>query len=329
LRDLALLHESAGDHALAIAALEEARNITRFHEGFSTADEALLLREQIRGEKALGNDQRAWDLEQDMITIARQHYDDVRMAPIFRELTDDRSDALRVYRGGEFPPEMEVGCYYVPDVRPYHDKRGDVRRLDAAGSAPDGVSCRSGQSSSVLVRLQGEILAYYADAIEVVLRNGDYANGELRDLEKQMLRARRPNQTSRMALLSPSRAGCGNGLRRIPVWALDELLALDLLGRCLEPVIHFWGMPVGANAHERVGLSTAAAASSRCIDVALAVTKQGEGERIEILATSKGATRAEQRGLIRLIESASFRPRFVGGELADSAPVVVRYPLGP
>jgi hypothetical protein len=75
--------------------------------------------------------------------------------------------------------------------------------------------------------------------------------------------------------------------------------------------------------------SAAEAASSRYIDVAFAVTKQGEGERIEILETSRGATRTEQRELIRLIEESSFRPRFVDGALADTAPVLLRYYLGP
>ena len=45
-----------------------------------------------------------------------------------------------------------------------------------------------------------------------------------------------------------------------------------------------------------------AAESSRYIDVAFAVTKYGSGERIEILDTSKDATREEKRDLILLIE---------------------------
>jgi hypothetical protein len=67
--------------------------------------------------------------------------------------------------------------------------------------------------------------------------------------------------------------------------------------------------------------------SSRFIDVRFDVTKYGRGERIEILDTSKGATHGEERDLIRLIESTSFRPRFAGNALADSAPVALRYHL--
>ena len=75
--------------------------------------------------------------------------------------------------------------------------------------------------------------------------------------------------------------------------------------------------------------SAASAESPRYIDVAFAVTKYGTGEQIEILDTSSGATRTEERDLIRLIETTSFRPRAIDGALADSAPVVVRYYLDP
>ena len=41
------------------------------------------------------------------------------------------------------------------------------------------------------------------------------------------------------------------------------------------------------------------------------------------------ATRTEKRDLIHLIETTTFRPRFIDGKLADTAPVVVRYALRP
>ena len=68
LHDLALLYESAGDHAPAIVALEEARYITRVHQGLSSADEALLMRDQIRNEKARGNDALAKQLAERFLT---------------------------------------------------------------------------------------------------------------------------------------------------------------------------------------------------------------------------------------------------------------------
>jgi hypothetical protein len=184
LRALALYYEENGDHVLAIAALEQARHVTRVHEGLSSADEALLLRQQIRSEKARGNEPRMWELEQDMVTIARQNHADIRMVPVFRELAEDRADALEEYRAGGYPPEIELGCYYVPGLRRYDDTRGNQRPPEAEGT------CAAGQSASVHRRLHTETLIYYADAIEVILENGDYASQELRNLERQAFRTK-------------------------------------------------------------------------------------------------------------------------------------------
>jgi hypothetical protein len=86
-------------------------------------------------------------------------------------------------------------------------------------------------------------------------------------------------------------------------------------------------LPVTLPAYEPNPFAFAATESQRYIDVSFDVTKYGLGERIEILDTSKGATREEKQGLIRLIERASFRPRIVNGEVVAEAPVALRYYL--
>lgn len=430
LRALALLYAEEGDHADAIVAVEQARYVTRVHQGLSSADEALLLRQQIRSEKALELHGRVWDLEQELVTIARQNHDDIRMAPVFGELAEDRADALREYRTGGFPPEIEHGCYYVPGMRRYDDTRGDVRPPPRVGEEPDGVSCRSGQNDIVFTNLRADALLYYADAIEVIVKSGDYASQELRDLETAAFRV------ATFPGIFPVWASVGTpvALSRGPIpmlgcadQPLDELVTTEILGSCLAPLVHTdqlvtanvgggasllrliayefrsgatpatranaiadladWNLLIPPGDRRRrlssserafrlyerayrelrqddaarasifspeiplafvqpprrragaptepytpapnVFASTTTAVGSRYIDVSFDVTKYGLGERIEILETSKGATGAEERELIRLIESLSFRPRFVDGELAASAPVVVRYPLPP
>jgi hypothetical protein len=73
LRGLALLHQEAGEHTSAIIALQEARQIVRARHGLfsATVEEAELLRQQIRSEKALGTGDRAWGLQQELVTIAQ------------------------------------------------------------------------------------------------------------------------------------------------------------------------------------------------------------------------------------------------------------------
>jgi tetratricopeptide (TPR) repeat protein len=413
LRALALFYQEEGSHALAIAALEEARHVTRVHQGLSSVDEALLLKQQIRSEEAFGNHERVWNLEQDMLTIARQHHDDIRTVPIFRALADDRLDILARYHSGEIPPEVRLGCYYAAGLPRYDDTRGERR------AAFEG-SCTSGSKSDVMARIRTETLLYYADAIEAILKTGDYASEELRELEQQALRIGFDmpypvlpsfgNAVTGSVRPTRIRGHCSSD-------TLDALLALELLGTCLQPVIHApnaivianvgsWvslvrllsyeirsGAPAAARAtalaeladwhllstppgrrrfdaggrralelygrlyrelqaSDEVRASTTqifspqvpvtlptfvpnpfvtatTAESPRYVDVAFAVSQYGRGERVEILATSKDATRAEEKDVTYLIEGSTFRPRVVDGELAASAPVVLRYYLTP
>src|ERR1044071_1736304 len=91
LRALALRYQEAGNHALAVVALQEARQVMRVNYGLSSAsvDDALLLQQQVRSEKALGHAERVWNLQQELIAVARQHLDDRRMLPVFLDLIDD------------------------------------------------------------------------------------------------------------------------------------------------------------------------------------------------------------------------------------------------
>lgn len=412
LRALALLYQEESNDALAIAVFEEARYVTRVHQGLSSADEAVLLRQQIRSEKALERNQRVWDLEQDMVTIARRNLDDVRMAPIFRELAEDRSEALAQYRAGYLPPEVDIGCYHAAPLPRYDDTRG--QRLPPVGA--DG-GCRTGQSSTVVNKLRSEILLYYADAIEAIVRSGDYSSQELRDLEREALRVspRAFTVVTATAMAPPEKDAPYAAARGCQGQTLDQLFALEIVGTCLEPVRHRNGfvasnvggwvghvrlvayeMRSGAPAADRANAiaefadwqlfttpaerrrfengdkalaiyerayrelqrgadaqaslarlfapalpvtipayepnpfdTTAPAQSSRYIDVAFVVTKHGRGERVEMLDTSRNATRGEQRDLVRLIEGTTFRPRVVDGKLADAAPVTLRYHLSP
>ena len=407
---LGMLYQETEQHALAIVALEEARHVTRVHHGLSSVDEALLLQQQIRSEKALADIERAWDHQEDMLTIARKHLDDLRVVPILRDLADDRSQVLEKVRAGKYPAELYLGCYYS-EARPRYDDAG-AERYHADGND----NCRFGTRDNVIMRLRDEILLYYADAIEAILKNGDYASADLRDLERQAVAL----EFFAPYRVLPSAGNATVGLTRFtgvrldcPSETLDELLARDVLGDCLEPVVHSEGhvvanvgswvslvrliayeirsgasdadranafveladwhllsappdrrhfetstdtaleiyerafaelqrddeareslfspeSPVTLPVHEPNPFITASTgASSRYVDVAFDVTKYGRGERVAILDTGNRATRAEQRDLIRLIESTSFRPRYVDGKLVDSAGVVVRYYLGP
>lgn len=389
LRALALLYQEAGDHALAAVALQDARQILRANRGLfsATVDEALLLRQQVRSEKALGNGERVWNLQHDLIIIARQHLDDMRMLPIFTELIDDRAERLDVIRTTDYkelPPGIYVPCGTgaVPTPPNSGHRAAPVPVSDAR-------NCPFGTWRTVVDRLHAAVLRNYADAIAVLIRNGDYASQELRDLEKQALSL---VPFERLVACSVGKfgefleselvnscmdtaGGWGVGgwasLMRLTFYevrsgapAAARARAYAELGDWYLRAEHlassrkssdadeialrvyeqaFAELRQGDDAHESmaeifapelpVTLPTyapnplASTESSRFIDVAFAITNYGEAAQIEILDSSENATGAEERDLVRLIKYASFRPRAVDGELADSASVVVRYYL--
>ena len=408
LRALALLYEEDGDHAFATATLEEARHVVRVHQGLTSAEEALLLRQQVRNEKALELHERAWDLEQKMVTMARQHHDDIRMLPIFRELAEDRLAVIEKVQNGERPPMVYAGCYNGVTTLPPYDY---TRSGGAPGAAPTagGLTspCIGGINQDLVFKIRGEVLMYFADAIQVILKTGDYASAELRELEQAALRVRYGRQGRTVILQGET----GGAFTRCARGTLEAYLALEILESCLAPVgrlpsglvvanvgnaeallrliayevrsgapasvrlravaeladhvilsvpidrrrldpptlaLTFYeqaireleqsgdhrastelfapDVPITLPVYEPNPLAFAATDSSRYIDVSFAVTTYGLAEDIEILDTSKGSSRDEERDLIRLIESTTFRPRVLDGKLADTA-VALRYPL--
>jgi hypothetical protein len=412
LRALGLLYQENSDDVLAAVAFEEARYVTRVHQGLASADEALLFRLQIRSEKALGRNERVRDLEQEMVAIARRHHDDARMLPIFQDLIDDRLALIEQVRAGERPRMIYVRCYNGEPLPPYDYTRGQWHPpVPPAGtSSISAPSCIGGTNSQITGKLRAEVLMYYADAIDIILRTGDYASEELRQYEKEALGVAYFRGGSTL----PARASGALVPLACPGATLDHYLAMEILDTCLAPVrrgpnfvsANVGGSvslvrllvyeqrnaaPAAARANAIVGLAdwhllavpaerrrfsniddlalafyerallelqqdgdaeastarlfapalpvtlpphepnplaaTTTATPSRYIDVAFAVTKQGIAERIEILGTSTDATRRDERDLIRLIESTTFRPRVVDGVLAAAAPVVVRYAL--
>jgi len=217
-RALGLLYQEAGDHVQAVVALQEARHVIRANRGLfsDTVDEALLLRQQIRSEKALGNGERVWNLQHDLIIIAREHRDDMRMLPIFVELIDDRTERLDEFSTTnyrELPPGLYVPCGTGPRPVP-------LNSANRAAPVPvsDARNCDFGTWRTVVARLHGAVLRNYADAIAVLIRSGDYASQELRDLEKEALS------------LVPFEQGvvaCSAG-------TFQEFLDSELVGSCMD-----------------------------------------------------------------------------------------------
>lgn len=350
---LGLYHAEHGRHHRAAAAFRRARHVVRVNHGFSSLEEAPLLRQLVLTEEARGNLKGAWELEQALLELVRQHAGDMRTFPIYRELADKRSELLERYYAGEIPPQIVLGCYYAGD---------DSDEFETGRRVPLNDSCHSGSRHTVLVALLREIRRYQARAVEALLQNGRYASDELenialdvvrsnyryadsfvgivfgpitayepRNAAEQRRRAQMLVHRADMHVLHSHRAGRSHEYDSMigkyeqahaqlesagmaPA-AIDEMLApaTPVMLPTTEP------NPLASNATpESVGH----------VDVAFEITRYGKSRHVEVLETSTNAARDAINALVREIRRGSFRPRIVDGRVVDNAEIVVRYGLG-
>jgi hypothetical protein len=170
LTGLALLYQEGEDHTLALVALERATQVLRVNRGLHTLEQVPLLRLKLGNEEARGNDAGIWALEQELLTLARRHPDDERAAAVLAEIADRQMRVLERYMAGDRPAALLYGCYYKQWP-----------------NSPEG-SCTSGSRKIVVQGMLAEAQRNYSAAIGVLLRNGLYGGGELKELEMKLLR---------------------------------------------------------------------------------------------------------------------------------------------
>jgi hypothetical protein len=342
LTTLSLLYLEDGQSVLADAVTEQALQVMRANYGLRTLEQAPLLRQRIRSEEGRGNFAAAWELERTLQTMARAHPDDLRAAEVFHEIGDKRIDVLERYRNGEFPPQLQLGCYYSRPPIALADQR----------QAPN---CTAGRRDLAQQAILADAQRNYLRAVNVLLRQRRYADEQLRTLERSLLETSYvyggQYMTGRQSLARLLSYGVATGepllsrataLVQVADWdllferrplALDEYeqtyehlkqqgvpqAAVDELFSPATPVVlpTFLPNPLIGDEAEATGY----------IDVAFEITNVGTSRRIEILDASAHATRAAKKDLVHLIARSRFRPRVTDGEFARASRVVVRYPL--
>ena len=160
LAELGALYETEGEHALATAALEEARHVVRANYGLNTLEQVPLIQQALANQRALGNFAMVEALEEELLALAERHPGDMRTVAIHREAAERRLDVLRRFLAGEGPGEV------YPEVGLFSFYKQDVIR-----------------------DLVSDAQIHLADAAAVILRNGLFSSDELRDLEMQFVRA--------------------------------------------------------------------------------------------------------------------------------------------
>ena len=164
LTTLGRLYQDGGKPFQSTAAIQRALELTHVNEGLYTLEQAPLLRMQISNAEAIDDHRSAWDIEQRLLALASRHPDDVRTARVLRETADRRMDVLDRYIAGQFPPEIELGCYY------------------------GGESCKAGEKDDAKRHLLYEAQTLYSQAVNVLLRSGHYPPDEIQTLLENLVR---------------------------------------------------------------------------------------------------------------------------------------------
>jgi len=329
------------DHIPALAATQRAREVVRRNYGLNALEQAPLIRALIESEKALGRHAESWALEQELLSLARRHPDDLRTAEIFQATAERRMDLLDRYTMGEMPPELYLGCYYgAPQMM-----------------AGESMDCRSGSRGGVKRRIAGEAHFLYVQSANIILENERFESGELPSILNELVRSSYRFGNARLgersisimiAYLASNEAPLTEQVEMLARLADWKLLFADnqkLRGVALgmyEEIYEFIHdrrsqaagtealfapkIPIVLPAFVENPLETERTAATRGhIDVAFDVTKFGKAEKITFADVSEGATHTDKRKLIRLILRHRFRPQVADDQFPATSRVAFRY----
>ena len=344
LSELALLYQEADDRALASATIERALQVVRANYGLYSLDQAPLISWLVSNEQAAGNPETAWEVEDELLTLARRHPEDLRSVAIFREIGDRR---VRL-SGHELP--LSVVC------------RGHLNAAGCDEGSNEFVSNEFGSSEfafeSVRSLVNTGAMNNWGDAINVLVQNRLYDSQELRELEQKLIalgscdvahesyrrlmfydEASAETWLKRAATIvraADSELVCSQNqppaLKRAALEryreayellernavaraSIDELFAPEVPIRLTESwPARAYPMPSGAPSD-----------SFGHIDIAFEITEYGRAQGIDIVDATPNCTDEEKHNLLLFVRDGLFRPRAANGAIADGSRVVWRY----
>lgn len=347
----------------AAESFERARTLMRVNTGFDTPQELQLLARQVAAEEARGNLVVAWDLEQSLLQLAAQNLDSLETLPIFIAAAEKRFDIWYRYMDGKHPPEIELGCYYdqrkyirymlqrLPQIGIVSDSRvtcnsGDRDTailsllIEGRSFQMRGVETQlrnGGYASDELQELVTEVLR---SSHAIARRHLSSTDPALREMMARLLAqqpadsasaVRRAEFLLQLADLNVVRAHQDRNMsgfdavheqyrqawEALQAEGMEQAALNDLLSPAVPILLpSFYPNPLApVPGAEAVGY----------IDVAFEITDRGASRRVEILGSSENVQRSDVRALKRLIDTSSFRPRVVDGEVLKSGSVTLRY----
>jgi hypothetical protein len=315
----------------------------RANYGLYSLAQAPLISRLVANEAAAGNHETAWEVEDELLTLAKRHPEDLRTVAILREIGD-----RRVRLSNHELPLSEV-CRGHWHAAGCHEESNEF----SVGSVSNELSVGSVRS---LVNVGA--MNNWGDAINVLLQNRLYDSQELRELEQKLIALGGCDvaRESYRRLMFYDEANAETWLDRAAtiVRAADselvcsqhqppalERAALELYGEAYELLDRNGGARASIDelfapeapirltdslpARAYPMPSAAPSDSSGHIDIAFEITKYGRAQRIDIVDATPNCTDEEKKNLFLFVRDGLYRPRAANGAIVDGSRVVWRY----
>ena len=346
-----------GSQALGLTA-DEVLQTARADGGLDSLEQAPAILQLIASPE-MSTTETAWELEEEVLALARLHPTDLRTVPILREIGD-----RRLARAAN-PDFLRWVCLRDSAAQLCSERPG-APIIGPCGPGAADMMCyhRRVYNPTLYVRL--EAMNLWSEAIRVFVRNRLFSSPELQELERKLMNqgscelvrqgytrlmtyaainsAPALDQVMTLVEAADSDLVCSNNeligasaakqsaQRRGAIETYQQ--AYELLDRFnVSPAtiaeIFSPEVPLMLTPHPPVtayAMPPAAnpSAAAGHIDFAFEITVEGRARRVKVLSATANTPKARERDLVAWIEAGLFRPRVNDGRI-ESSRVVWRY----
>jgi hypothetical protein len=297
-----------------------------------------------------------WELEEELLALAKLHPADTRTVPILREIGD-----RRLARAAN-PDFSRWVCQRESAGEQCWERQG-APTLRLCGPAQ---MCYTRRVYGATLYVQLGAMNLWSEAIRVLVRNRLFSSPELRELERKLMNQGScelvrqgyirlmayaainsdPALDQAMTLVEAADSDlvCSNelsGTQSAKTRTAQQRGAIDTYQQVYElldrlnvepatiaevfspavPIMLLRRPPVTPYAMPQAASPQAAAGH---IDVAFEITAEGRARNVKVLSATPNTAKAQQRELVASIEAGLFRPRVTDGRIGDSR-IVWRY----
>ncbi len=350
---VAALYQKLGKHDAAVAALEDAIQITRINNGLYSLDQVAAVEAIVTSRLAQKDYEQANDQRDYIRDLVRRNPDDPRIVGVLSGLADSEMNAARRLVDVPAPPEINIRFSATPAISDFSAPKSRPQRpglvalyaarRDYRAAISAAVRTHAGNTEDLFALEQGLIGTVYFQLRHPELYGAalSSASGRKSDtplffVGQGILQAKVTNTVSFRQTPIP----IAKALVELGDWLLlfnENGAALDRYRTAHDALV---GQSVPGEAIDELlspeipailpvfpsGIADTGPDRARgYVDAAVDINRFGGVKRVKILDESSGTSKVIEKRLEAYVYRSRFRPRFVGGELARSDHFAARF----